>query len=321
MTYSILGIGAPIVDYIVEADNAFIKNAGGEKGGMELISFPRFQQLLAQSPTTPIIIAGGSATNTIKGLANLGHSCALSGKISHDPAGKLILKTLKRLSILPLHVYTETPTGLALCMITPDRERTMRTYVGAFSEMKGDDLKPHWFKGVKLVHIEGYTLLNEDLTERAMHLAKEAGALVSFDLASFEIATRFKERIVHLLVRYVDILFANQFEAETFTGVSDPEKGVEILKDMCDTAVVFMGHEGGWAANRTEKLRYPAFMANPIDTTGAGDLFASGFLHGILNKHPLAKCAHLGAQTASAVVGVYGTEIPEDKWSILNHNS
>lgn len=317
MSHTILGIGAPIVDHIVEVSEAFVQSIKGAKGGMEFVSHSAFKQLLNETHAEPLIIAGGSSTNTIKGLANFGHSCAITGMLSDDEAGNLVCRAVQRLGIKPFYLYSTTPTGLSLCLVTPDNERTLRTYSGAVLEMKGSDLDPKWFEGVKLVHIEGYSLANEGLTERAMELAKQAGALVSFDLSSFEITNLYKERIVRLIVRYVDYLFANQLEAETFTKLKDPEKAIDVLNDMCGTVVVYMGDKGGWAANQKEKLHYAPFKTNPLDSTGAGDLFASGFLHGALTNQPLLKCAQLGAITASTVVGVYGAEIPADKWSLV----
>lgn len=310
---AVLGIGAPIVDHIVLVEEDFVRSIPGEKGGMELVDQKTFQQLLRATEKQPVMIAGGSGTNTIKGLANFGHPCSMTGKLGRDEASKLVLESLTKHRITPLYLRSNTPTGASLCIITPDNERTLRTYPGAVLEMKGNDLNPDWFQGVSLVHLEGYTLLNEGLAERAMTLAKAAGAKVSFDLASFEIATQFKKKIVHHLVRHVDILFANANETETFTGCA-PEKGCDILKDMVDTAVIFLGDQGGWVARGDEKIRYPAFKANPLDTTGAGDLFASGFLHGMLSGFSLEECAELGAQTGSAVVEVYGAEIPPELW-------
>lgn len=317
MSYSILGIGAPIVDYIVKVSDSFLVNQAGAKGGMEFVTLNQFRHLLKSCQSEAVQISGGSATNTIKGLANFGHRCAITGKLCKDNSGQLILDVVRKLGITPLYLYSDTPTGMSLCLVTPDNERTLRTFPGAILEMEGKDLNPKWFEGVRLVHIEGYTLVNNGLTERAMKLAKDAGALISFDLSSFEIATQYKERIVHHLVRHVDILFANQLEAIAFTGVADPEKAIDVLRDMCPTVVIYMGEKGGWAASGNEKLHYPAFKANPLDTTGAGDLFASGFLHGILSNLSLKESARIGAHTASVVVGVYGSEIPADQWPLI----
>lgn len=317
MKYEVLGVGALILDLILPVDESFLKEVPGKKGGMELISHHTMQQIIKSSGKVPTMAAGGSGMNTIKGLANFGHSCAMTGKLGNDENGKRIAANIKELKITPLYMQSQTPTGLSLCLVTPDTERTLRTYVGAAKEMSGADLNPAWFEGVKLVHLEGYTLLNHELAERAITLAKEAGAKVSFDLASFEIATKYKEKIIHLLSRHIDILFANESETRTFTKL-DPERGCDILKDLCETVVVYLGEHGGWAARGTEKIRYPAFKTNPLDTTGAGDLFASGFLHGYLLDLPLEECTRRGALAASTVVQVMGAEIPPDHWKQLH---
>lgn len=314
--YEVLGVGAPILDQIILVTDEFLKKVPGKKGGTELIDYNQMIKLIKQSGKEPTTIIGGSSSNTIKGLANFGHKCAITGKLGNDRSGSLIEKTLVNQGIIPLYQHSPMPTGQSLCMITPDGERTLRTFVGASGEMKGTDLNPAWFEGVKLVHIEGYTLLNESLTERAMILAKEYGAKISFDLASFEIADRYRERIVHLLSHHIDILFANELETRIFTKL-DAERGCDILKDICETVVVFLGDSGGWVARGNEKIRYPAFEANPLDTTGAGDLFASGFLHGYLKGCSLEECARRGAIAGSAVVQVLGTEIPPDVWKLI----
>lgn len=317
--YEVLGIGAPILDQIIPVSDDFIKEVPGKKGGTDLIDYAPMMRLIKKSGQNPTTIIGGSAANTIKGLANFGHKCAIAGKIGNDQEGRLIERTLNSQGITTLYIKSPTQTGQSLCMITPDKERTLRTFVGAAKEMSPADLNPIWFEGVKLVHLEGYTLLNEELTERAMALAKDFGAKISFDLASFEIADLYRERIVHLLSRHIDILFANEMETRIFTKL-DPERGCDILKDICETVVIFLGADGGWAARGEEKVRYPAFHANPLDTTGAGDLFASGFLHGYLKGLSLEECARRGAIAGSAVVQVLGTEITPELWKMIRDN-
>ena len=190
----------------------------------------------------------------------------------------------------------------------------MLSFLGAGAEMKPDDLDPDYFKGVSLVHIEGYSLLVEGLTDKAMQLSKAAGAKVSFDLASFEITRTYKEKIIALLSHYVDIVFANTDETHALTLLG-PEKGCMILKDLCDTAVVSMGKEGCWVGTSQDLNYCPAIKTIPEDTTGAGDLFASGFLHGYLSGHSVEECARYGALTASEVIQVIGAELPPEAWA------
>lgn len=311
--YEILGLGAPLIDQVIEVKDHFLEQVTGFKGGMQLINYSTLLTILKSSGTVPSITTGGSSANTIKGLANLGRQCAIVGKIGTDEMGKKIMKMLKEHGIKSLCLQTSTPTGQVLCLITPDRERTMRTFPGASKEMSPNDLNPGMFEGVRLVHIEGYTILNEGLAARAMELAKAAGAIVSFDLASFEIVNTYKRQLVNLLSKHVDILFGNAQETYALTG-AEPHKACKLLKDLCDISVVLMGRAGCWVGHENETFLCPAFPVEVVDTTGAGDFFISGFLHGYLQGHSLEECARYGSILGSAIVGVKGAELPSHLW-------
>jgi len=328
--YDILAIGAPFIDLILHVSEEFLATIPGEKKGMEPTDHNSLLKIIQASQQTPFIIPGGSGANTIKGLTNLGHTCAIVGKIGTDDLGRLFEQEITNLGVQSLFLPTNTPTGQSLCLVTPNGERTMRSFLGASQEMTAVDLKPEFFRGVKLVHIEGHSLLNGSLAVRAMELAKEVGAKISFDLGSFEIVSLYKETILSLLERYVDIVFCNREEAEHLTGKS-PEEACRELKEICLVAVVLMGKEGCWVGDRSKNgcaeengngkrkdvFQCPAYPVTPIDTTGAGDLFASGFLHGFFNGEPLKECARYGALLGAAVVQVQGTKIPTDIWAQL----
>lgn len=311
--YQILGVGAPIVDQILLVSEEYLKTIPGLKGGMEVVDYPTLTKIIRESGSTPVFIPGGSGANVIRGLANLGRKCALVGKVGNDEIGKHLLHTIRDLGIQPLYIKTPTPTAQVVSLVTPDSQRTLRTYLGACQEMTGKDLDPTHFQDVALVHIEGYALLNEELVQRAMEYAKEAGAKISFDLASFEVAAKFRDTVVDLLWKYVDIVFANIDETKTLTDMG-PAKGCSMLKDLCDVAVVSMGKEGCWVGHGEHMLRCPAYPVEPIDTTGAGDFFASGFLHGYLEGKPLEVCAHYGALAGAAVVQVLGADLTPEMW-------
>lgn len=311
--YEILGIGAPILDQIIFVEDSFLDFIPGEKGGMVPIQYETLLRIIRMSGSEPKVITGGSCSNTIKGLSSLGIRCALVGKIGSDLAADFYLKSIISHKILPLYLKSSTPTAQVACLITPDGERTCRAYLGAAQEIQAEELKPEMFQGVKLVHIEGYALMYGSLVERAMQLAKDAGAKISLDLASFEIAKQYKERIIHLISRYTNVVFANELEAKELTKM-DVEKGARFLKDLCETLVILRGKEGGMVLQQDKELHYEAFPAKAIDTTGAGDLFASGFLYGYLQGSSLEECARYGALTGSHVVEIIGAEIPIPSW-------
>ncbi|MBA3816337.1 MAG: adenosine kinase [Parachlamydiaceae bacterium] len=313
--YEILGIGTPIIDYIFGVSHDFLANLPGLKGGSIAIEYDKFIELIHESDEAPIQVIGGSATNTIKGLAHLGRSCALFGKIGKDEAGKLFRHEMETLKITPFLPTSNLPTAQVACLISPDYERTMRAHLGAGSEAQPEDLNPEMFKGVKVVHIEGYLLDYKKLVFRAMELAKQAGAKISFDLSSTEIVNQHKIILLDLIHSYVDILFANEDETFALTG-KFPEQGCTELQGMCEVVVIKMGKLGNWAATKKYKIYQPALeVINTKDSTGAGDLFASGFLHGYLCNLNLEKCSHFGALLASEVVKVIGADIPSTSWT------
>lgn len=314
--YEILGIGAPFLDHVVKVSHEFLASLSGAKGGMEIVDYATFVKILHNTQAVATLIAGGSSANTIKGLANLGHSCALVGKIGQDRAGDTFLKSIQELGILSHFIPISTPTGQLACLVTPDGERTFRDYLGAGQEMQKEDLDPAHFHGVRHVHIEGYTLLNVGLARRAMELAKQAKATVSFDLANFEIVRNFKAEIADLMREHIDILFANRDEVLALCQQS-AEEACDSLRQFCKVVVVSMGVEGCWLGNAKERMHCPAFPVKPLDTTGAGDLFAAGFLHGYLTGKPLTECAKFGALISREVVQVLGAEIPRETWHQL----
>lgn len=313
----VLGIGASIVDQIIYVTDEYLASLPGEKGGMELIDYKMLQKILHENhQTASKVIPGGSSANTIRGLAALGHSCAFISKVGRDEWGNLLLRDLQDLDILSHYHQMATPTGCVLCLVTPDGQRTCRTFLGAYQEISINDLEPRFFQGIKLVHIEGYTLQYPGVAEKAMIYAKEAGAFVSFDLASFEVVRSFKKEIHNLLNNYIDICFGNAEEANALTDL-DPRQSCMTLKNLCKIAIVSMNKEGCWVGDKNHLLRCPAYPVEALDTTGAGDLFASGFLHGYLADEPLKICAHYGALAGAAVVQIPGAHLSKAEWQAL----
>lgn len=312
----IVGIGSPFVDYIIEVPHEFLVQLGGSKGGMEIVDHATLEKILQSAGRVPKLLTGGSCANTIRGLAKLGHETALVGRIGRDEASKNLLGQFQELGITSYLTSSDTPTAQVVCLITPDGERTMRAFLGASQEMSHSDLKEDYFAGVRHVHIEGYSILKGTLARSAMEMAKAAGVMISYDLGSFEVVNSFKNELVNLLSTHVDIVFANQDEVFALTQL-DPEKGCRVLSDLCKIVVVLLGAEGCLVASGKKIIHVPAKKVQAIDTTGAGDLFASGFLHGYLRGKSLEESAYFGTLTGAAVVQVSGVEIPIDSWTNL----
>ncbi|MGA8165327.1 MAG: adenosine kinase [Waddliaceae bacterium] len=309
----VVGVGSPLLDHLIIVEEKYLDQLPGKKDGMEPVSYHDMIRIIEESRSLPQSIAGGSCANAIKGLASLGHSCAMIGKIGQDSVGQKVMESFHNLGILTLFRYSTTPTAQAVCLITSIGERTCRTFLGAGQEMTAKDLNPSHFSGAKLVHIEGYTLLCQGVAYRAMKLAKEEGAAISFDLGSFEVVETYKEHILELLEEYVDIVFSNTKETLALTG-KPPKEGCGFLKNLCNISIVMVGPQGCWVGHRQEIFHCPAHPCRIVDRTGAGDLFASGFLHGFLLNKSLMESAKIGSILGGSVVEVVGAEIPPDRW-------
>ena len=284
---------------------------------MEPIDYHDMEKIIQLSGGKAVSVPGGSTSNMLRALASFGQRCAIVGKVGTDEMGQRYVQSMTELEITPRLAETSTHTSIVLSMVTPDGERTMRTFMGASAEFHPNELDPSDFEGVQLFHVEGYSFYNEGLTERAMRLAKNAGAKVSLDLSSFEVVRIFKEPILHCLHTFVDIVLANEQEVRELSGFYEEEEGCDFLGEFCETVVVMMGKRGGWVRHVDKKIRYPAVVVTPIDTTGAGDVFTSGFLHGYLCDFDLKEAARLGAMAASMVVQEIGAYVPREKLADL----
>jgi sugar/nucleoside kinase (ribokinase family) len=315
--YRVLGIGHACIDLFIPVSEEFLVHVPGKKGGAEPIGMEQLSQILAVSHIPPHVATGGSCANAIKGLASLGERCAFLTQIGNDSLGKHFIQYMKKLGIVTFFSTSDHPTAQVLCLITPDGQRTMRFFAGCSEEVADNFFNAEYFKDIHLMHIDAYTMRNDHLVEKVMQLAKEAKAKISMDLSSFEIVHQFHDSLTELLLRYVDIVFANEDETKALTGLGTFE-GCLKLQDMCSIAVVLMGPQGCLVGHQGQAVPVPGFPVKAIDSTGAGDLFASGFLYGYLQGYPLVKCARIGNRLGSAVVEVQGAEIPFEKWKTLH---
>lgn len=314
--YRVLGIGHACMDLVLPVSEDFLTQIPGEKGGAQGISFEKLTEIISASSTQPLLATGGSCANTIKGLAGLGEKCAFLGHIGNDALGEHFIQYMKNLGVVGLFSKSIRPTTQVLCLITPDGQRTMRFCIGCSDEMTGDHLYPDYFKNTKVIHMDSYNMRNGNLMESVMQLAKKEQATISIDLSSFEIIRQFHEPLTKLIVQYVDIVFANADEIKALTGL-EPFEGCLKLQEMCPIAVVLLGKRGCLVGHEGKVIESPAFPTNIVDSTGAGDLFASGFLYGYLQGYPLTKCARIGNRMGSAIVEVQGAELPLEKLQMI----
>lgn len=313
----VLGIGAPLVDHIIHVSDEMLASMPVNKGGMSPVDFATFTKNLQTINLHSRLIPGGSCANVLRGLSKLNHSCTFFGKIGKDSVGDFFLNDLNVFEIKSHCIKSTTPTGQVLAFVTPDGERTFQSFLGAALEISAKDLNPANFEQVKIVHIEGYSMPFPNLLQRTIQYAKEAEAIVSLDLASFEMIATRRTDFLDLIKSGVDICFGNEAEIKALTGLSARE-GCQYLKEICPIAVATMGKNGCWVGHKDKINFVPSIpIEHPLDTTGAGDLFISGFLHGYLQGKPLPMCAHYGALVGSAVVQVEGARLDESQWEML----
>lgn len=311
----ILGIGNALVDIITMLnDDQIIRSLQLPKGSMTLVDRTMSERIqFAIEDEKRLLVTGGSVANAINGIANLGVPCGFLGTVGRDELGKLFENEQITQGIRPLLIHSELPTGRAVGLVEPGGERTFATYLGAASELHPDDITPERLKGFDIFFVEGYLVYNHALIMAAAVAAKNAGLAIALDLASYNVVEANREILIELVDNYVDIVFANEEEAKAFTGM-EPLAAVEDLASRCDIAVVKVGKEGAYVQQGSLRHQIPAAGDLVVDTTGAGDFFAAGFLSGLAKGYDLEKSGKLGALLASRVIRVPGAKLAEEEW-------
>lgn len=312
----ILGIGNALVDIMTSlSDEKTLATLNLPKGSMQLVNEQSMYRALDETKGfSQVLASGGSAANTINGLANLGVQTAFIGKVGDDDMGAFFRSDLEKIGITPCLLRGNAPSGRALAFVTPDSERTFATYLGSAIEMTAEELTDDMFKGYSYLHIEGYLVQNHKLVERAMELAKANGLKVSLDLASYNVVEANREFLQSMIEKYVDIIFANEEEAKAYSGRTSFESLVELSKYV-DIAVVKLGEKGSIVKQGAQVYDITAVPAKSIDTTGAGDSYAAGFLYGLTKGLDLEKCGQIGSVISARVIEVMGPKMDEQRWA------
>jgi sugar/nucleoside kinase (ribokinase family) len=311
----VAGIGSALTDLLIHEEDAFLEKCGAVKGGMVYTEPEHLGKMLTLTANPPSVVPGGSACNTIIGVGKLGGPARFVGKCGKGEIGQLYEQDLRRNGVEPLLFTSATPSGRVLSVITPDAQRSMMTYLGASAETRPEEITPGCFADSAIVHVEGYLLFNRELIQAALESARQAGALISIDLASFTVVEQAKDFLDDLVREYVDILIANEDEAAAFTGFTRPDDAIKALSEKSPVSVLKVGPEGSYVSEGKEIIKIAAKIGEPIvDTTGAGDLWASGFLYGLAHDFSLEKAAMLGSLCGYEVCKTDGARIPEEKW-------
>jgi sugar/nucleoside kinase (ribokinase family) len=311
----IVGVGSALVDILLRESDDFIEQVGARKGGMTLVDADTIGGVLARSANTPSLVPGGSACNTVVGVGRLGGKARFVGKRGRDELGEALERDLRANNVEPVLLTSGSPTGRVLSIITPDAQRSMFTFLGASAEARPEEIRPDDFADAAIVHVEGYLLFNRELIAAALKAAKLAGARVSFDLASYTVVEAAAEVLDDLVCTYVDILLANEDEARSYTGRDDEEGALAALEKKCEIAVVKKGRRGSLVSAGGRRFAFGIKgSGDAVDTTGAGDLWASGFLYGLVNGLSMQNCGELAAACGYEVCQVVGAAIPDEGW-------
>lgn len=315
----VLGMGNALTDILLQIENDdVLSKLYLPKGSMQLVDEGKSKEITDfLSNVQPKMATGGSASNTINGITRLGASAGFVGKIGRDKVGEFFNNDMLNNGVQPHLLLSETPSGQCTVLVSNDGERTLATYLGAACELVAADLKPEMFEGFDIFHIEGYLVQNHDLIRTAVCMAKNAGLLVSIDLASYNVVEANLEFLNEIVREYVDIVFANEEEARSFTGKA-PEEALIHISEHCDIAVVKIGKDGSYVKSGNENVLIQPYLANCIDTTGAGDLYAAGFLYGLCCGYPLGICGKIGSLVSGRVVEVLGAKMDDTVWSEIH---
>ncbi len=306
----VVGVGNAMVDVLATASDDFVAGQGLEKGSMSLVDTERAQELYGLLGPS-VKASGGSAANTMAGIASFGGQAAYIGKVSDDELGKVFAQEMQGIGVSfdQPAANDGPPTGMCLVLVTPDAQRTMSTFLGVSALLEPDDVRPEVVGRAPLLFCEGY-LWDTDSAKRAirkaMDLAVEAGSKVSLTLSDTFCIERHHQEFLDLVAGPVDILFANKAEL-TRLFECDLDAAVAKVADQVELACVTLSEEGSWLVSNGEIVEIAAEeVGTVVDTTGAGDQYAAGVLYGLSKGMSLPEVGRLGSLAAAEVISHLG---------------
>ncbi len=314
MNYDVFGVGNAIMDLQVRCDDAFLEQHGIEKGIMTLTEPERQQAILdALADHKVNYCSGGSAANTIVGIADMGGKAAYAGKTGSDAFGKQYLHEMRQLGIAIEVPAGEGASGTCVVLITPDAQRTMLTHLGISGSLSAEDIQAEEIAKAKYVYIEGYLFAGDSTREaayQAIKMAKEHGVKVALTISDPFLIDICRDEFRALIEGPVDLLFCNEAEAKALTGHDDPVECAHMIHKQCENVALTLGKNGSILMHQGEVIAIEGIEVDAIDTTGAGDMYAAGLLYGITNGLTWKQAGHLGSHAAARIVSRLGARLP-----------
>ncbi len=310
-TYDVIGVGNAIVDVLSPTEDNFLEEHGLDKGMMTLIDTDRARQLYdAMGPG--VEVSGGSAANTLAGLASLGGNGAYIGKVRNDTLGGVFHHDINAIGVdyrTPAAAEGES-TARCLIFVTPDAQRTMQTYLGISVQLGPDDIDEGAIRDSRITYLEGYLFDPPEAKQafvKAAEIAHAAGRKVALTLSDPFCVDRHRAEFMHLISGHVDIVFANEEETKSLFEVDDFDAALQLMRGHCEIAAMTRSEKGSViVAGEDIHVVDAAPVDRVTDTTGAGDLFAAGFLFGLTQGRDLADCGRIGGLAAAEIIGHYG---------------
>lgn len=310
-SYDVVGIGNAIVDIITRCNDAFLAQHGAPKGHMRLVDADAAAKLYkAMGPATEI--SGGSAANTMVGIASFGGKAAFIGKVSDDELGRIFAHDIRAAGVAFLTAPAKVgqPTARSLILVTPDGERTMSTFLGVSPELDQGEVDAKMVTAAKVIYLEGYLFDRSEAKaafRQASRIAKSAGRKVALSLSDSFCVDRHRAEFLDLIRGEVDILFANESEIMALYRAQNFEDAARQARADCELAVLTRSARGSLVlAGEKAVTIAPEPVARVVDTTGAGDLYAAGFLYGLTSGKPLDVCGRLGSLAAAEIISHIG---------------
>ena len=324
--YQVIGIGNAMVDILCYENEEFLNSHSITKGIMQLIDISRAKQL-HEIITVSKSESGGSAANTIAGIAKLGGKTAYVGKVKNDPLGILFANDLKKQNVVYNTPFSPEKnideTGRCTIIVTPDGERSMNTYLGVTEYLKPSDIDEAQIKDTEWIYLEGYRFDGPESHEafnKAIKACKSADGKVSLTLSDPFCVERHREAFHNMIKSNIDLLFCNEFELKAMYQTNDLNQALKLCSNDVGILACTAAENGAFIINKSEKIHIPAIPTKIVDATGAGDMFAGGFLWGLTEGYDLATCGKMGCIAASEIISHLGARAEKDLKKLFKEN-